>query len=368
MHAMIGALYEAAADREKWPNFLKLMADRYSAAVTQVVLGDPSDLTLRASWVHGADAATISKYVSYYYKLDPRKDKIVQLSGAVATYHDLVDDWDGFQRSEFFNDLLVPTDTQNGVQCPVGNRRSWFGTVAIMGPRVGTEAHLRELRELQPHMQRALQLVDQIATLRSRLAAAEDALDALSGAVIMTARDGRIVVANRAAQSLLRCGDALISVRGKLTAKRQTEAGQLQALITKSHDMATGKGFHSGGALQISRGDRRPLAVLVVPLRLGDARTGDGATVALFVRDPEVVPDQPEETLRALYGLTRSEASVALNLAAGLSINEIADSRDASVETARTQVKAILRKTDTGRQSELVKLLERQLGWLRAGP
>lgn len=58
-------------------------------------------------------------------------------------------------------------------------------------------------------------------------------------------------------------------------------------------------------------------------------------------------------------GLTRTEAEIALMLAEGLSLAEIAEARQTSIHTVRNQVKAALAKTGVRRQSDLVMLLDR---------
>ena len=63
---------------------------------------------------------------------------------------------------------------------------------------------------------------------------------------------------------------------------------------------------------------------------------------------------------RAHYGLTPAEIRVAESLAAGLSVRAIAERHGVTYETARTQLKAVLSKTGTSRQSELVSLLMRE--------
>jgi pimeloyl-ACP methyl ester carboxylesterase/DNA-binding CsgD family transcriptional regulator len=62
------------------------------------------------------------------------------------------------------------------------------------------------------------------------------------------------------------------------------------------------------------------------------------------------------EMLRSAFDLTPAEAEVMQALAEGLSIAEIAQSRDRSVETIRAQLKAIMAKTETRSQTELVRL------------
>ncbi len=61
--------------------------------------------------------------------------------------------------------------------------------------------------------------------------------------------------------------------------------------------------------------------------------------------------------LRGLYGLSRVEARLALGLARGMQVDELAVDTKVSIHTVRSQLKQIFRKTSTNRQAELVKLL-----------
>lgn len=61
--------------------------------------------------------------------------------------------------------------------------------------------------------------------------------------------------------------------------------------------------------------------------------------------------------LRSAYGLTQAEALLAVALCRGTSLGEFAAERGISIHTARTQLRALLSKTRTERQADLVGLL-----------
>lgn len=67
----------------------------------------------------------------------------------------------------------------------------------------------------------------------------------------------------------------------------------------------------------------------------------------------------PPHFLQQLFALTPTEATLARWLMTGRSINEYADERGVSIQTARTQLKAVLSKTGMRRQAELVAYLAR---------
>jgi DNA-binding CsgD family transcriptional regulator len=79
----------------------------------------------------------------------------------------------------------------------------------------------------------------------------------------------------------------------------------------------------------------------------------------LFVDDPndDAAPAQIDLYSRA-FRLTSAEARLAVHLASGASLTEAADAFGVTHNTVRAQLRAIFDKTETHRQSELVRLLQ----------
>jgi DNA-binding NarL/FixJ family response regulator len=86
-------------------------------------------------------------------------------------------------------------------------------------------------------------------------------------------------------------------------------------------------------------------------------RIRSGADLLVLITDPDRTPCFPDNVLRALYTFTPAETEVANGLLMGYSLQEIASLRHVTLGTVRIQVKSLLSKTGTGRQSELVRVL-----------
>src|SRR5262249_58164983 len=98
------------------------------------------------------------------------------------------------------------------------------------------------------------------------------------------------------------------------------------------------------------------------------ARRGRRRMAALPAADPGAAAAPPVEALCALYGLTAAEARLAAALAAGQSLQDYATASGIARCTARWQLQQVLAKTDTHRQSDLVRLiLAGPVGLLRTG-
>jgi len=76
-----------------------------------------------------------------------------------------------------------------------------------------------------------------------------------------------------------------------------------------------------------------------------------------IIHDPTARPELDPFVVAASFDLTPAEARVAVALARGASVADIAARHAVSTHTVRSQVKSVLFKTGTGRQAELVSLL-----------
>lgn len=106
----------------------------------------------------------------------------------------------------------------------------------------------------------------------------------------------------------------------------------------------------------------RPSASTVSVVHLVPMRSGlpdvSRDTVALLTLTPVSTRDAPDAGLiRALFELSAGEARVAASITHGRTIAQIAAGAGVSRETVRTQLKAVMAKTGTTRQAEVVALL-----------
>lgn len=98
----------------------------------------------------------------------------------------------------------------------------------------------------------------------------------------------------------------------------------------------------------------------IVPAAAAGRRLRMGRPYAtLFVYDPQRLPASRAEILRRQFGLTISEARLADLIASGFTLATAAERLRVTIGTVRNQLEQIFQKTDTHRQSDLVRLLMR---------
>lgn len=176
-----------------------------------------------------------------------------------------------------------------------------------------------------------------------------DMFDHLSCGAFLLAAGRRVVGTNRFARSHVNRG--LVLVQDRLRAQVREQDAALERLIGDVLDGGT-RG-RAQAALVLPRGGQLPLLVQCLPL----ASQGGSPHCALLAIDPEQKRVPNISVLRQAFGLTASEARLALCIADGLDIAEIAAAHKIAESTARSQLKAVFAKTGTRRQAELSALL-----------
>jgi len=197
------------------------------------------------------------------------------------------------------------------------------------------------------------------------------ALDLFSLGILIVDAACRLLHANAAADAILARGDGLSrTAGGHVVARSHAETQRLHRLVAAAASPAAADPSAAVAAVRVSRAEMRP-PLLVTVSTLPQARhalPGHPPMAVLLVADLQARAAPPIEALSALYGLTAAEARLAAALAAGQNLRDYATSSGIALCTARWQLQQVLAKTDTHRQSDLVRLiLAGPVGLLRAG-
>jgi DNA-binding CsgD family transcriptional regulator len=207
-----------------------------------------------------------------------------------------------------------------------------------------------------PHLSRALDLHLRFLQLRMNSECLGAGLDAFGHASFGLDQHGRIVVMNRLAEEMLKCGGLKI-IDGRLSATSTQTNKQLQSAIAHVIASGTHNGTSAGESFLLSRHERDPLVVTAIPFLSHALDSNDQLRALVFLVDPSAQPKSRATVLRGLFRLTPTECKLSDLLAAGKDIKEIATSIGITLETARFHLKRILAKTGLHRQAELVRLI-----------
>lgn len=100
------------------------------------------------------------------------------------------------------------------------------------------------------------------------------------------------------------------------------------------------------------------MLVTPLPTSLAASLAAEGARpVMIALHDLAREVPMPMAILREVFGLTMAEARLAIGLCDGKSLGEIAGEQQVAMSTLRFHLSALLAKTETRRQSDLVRRL-----------
>jgi DNA-binding CsgD family transcriptional regulator len=171
---------------------------------------------------------------------------------------------------------------------------------------------------------------------------------------MFTDKDGRVIETNQAAERILRLADGLTIRNGLICARRSFETAKLAELI--AHATAATGSHPSAGCLLIGRDGGRPAYIVrIAPVTAGVV--GYDLPMAMVLVS---APDEnrvSESELSELYGLSPAESRLAIAVAFGKRLNDLANQFGLKITTLRTQLSSILKKCEVERQSDLVRLV-----------
>ena len=358
---LVGHIYDAALDSALWPSVLKQV--RKTIGGTNMVFqgGPKNPMACTFVYSDGVPDEGPREYMEYYSAIDPRFAHFMR-NPRTPIHHDYLHiDEKGIGRSEYYA-WLAGQGLKYYIASPVLNEDNTLAILSLQRSPQQGHVQTRDIdvfSKLIPHFTRAVQISQRFNDLDLQRAATLEALDHMPFGVILVDSRGKILALNRTAGEVVEQCDGLSITRSGLAAATAQATSELRSLIARSAQTMAGESLSPGGQLALARPSmKRPLSVLVAPLHLREVEWSKRTpTVAVFVSDPERTAKAPAETISRLYGLTPAEARLVVQLIGGRSVAEAADELRITSATARNQLKAVFRKTETHRQSDLVRLV-----------
>jgi DNA-binding CsgD family transcriptional regulator len=212
------------------------------------------------------------------------------------------------------------------------------------------------VERLVPHLDRVYLLSKKFLGMAQQSTALAEVMDRLPAGILLLDEGGRVALRNRSARRILRRRDGFQLEDGMLSAHDPESNEALQAMIRDV--VPIGAAVDAGGTLAARRSAGRP-AYPVSVSRLLPGESVQDIVACVLVSDPDHALAPAVELMRSLHDLTRAEGELVGQLAGGRTIEEAARARGVSVNTMRSHLKHVFRKTGTNRQGDLVQLVLR---------
>ncbi|MBP0493560.1 hypothetical protein [Roseomonas indoligenes] len=354
--ALIADIYLSATDlaaRARVPAALARAVGGVSAALWMVDprTGHPVSELLTNLPQEGA-----TLYHQYYHRLDPWLAQSGRMTwNAVMHGAELIPDAE-LARSEYYNDFGCRIGTFHVIGSRMTLRAdpaAAFGALSVLRPKeqdAFSAGQAARLQRLLPHLQRAWQVAIQLAapggpaaSLNWDLGVAA-MMEGIRTAAVVTDGHGRVRLANSAAERLDGAGGLILRGAPPDRVLRLEREADTHRLLVAIADAARG-----GPGLEclFSLGVAGPCRITVSPL-LRKVAGGVGWTLVLITPEALTADETTLQRAQRLFGFTRTEAEVALALAAGQSPAEIAEARGVRISTIRSQLVSAQDKAEAG--------------------
>jgi DNA-binding CsgD family transcriptional regulator len=228
----------------------------------------------------------------------------------------------------------------------------WLDLATLYMPMPGHEVP-RAVRDgieaLLPPIAKAMEAGRLFRALTRSYAMLLDLFDRLDFAAAFCTGGGRVLICNRRFREMTAERDALWRDGDALVAPRPADTHRLRRLIADAL---------SGAAVGIATLPRRSGALPLVlrAIAVDEAQVARDPVTLLVAIDPEAGSRVSADGLAALGLLSEAELDVCRHLVRGLSLAEVAAQRDTSLETARTQSKAVQAKLACRNRLDLLRL------------
>lgn len=362
--ATIGAIYETALNSEKWSGALDRLASNVGGhgaimMVNDAVLNELQITVMSAKYPDFNAKEYLASKIS--------GDELRWLNALDALpAKTIVKDVDVWPDRAAYDQMpsvawLKSRGLYHRCAARLCGHGGWKDFVAIMYDlnREGiTRSEESCLGVFLPHLARAIETQRPFVLLEKRYRAVLSELDRLGIGVMILRGDREVIIFNKEADRVLDAGDGLRrDASSKLLADDAADMARLSQTILAAANAAAMESESEGGVLSIGRrSQKQAYSVDIVPFR------EDGAEfckpfvgLIVFVIDPEHRAMISVNGLARAYGLTESETMVCHLIVDGLTAREIADNRDVTPDTVKTQTSSIFSKTNTRNRAELVR-------------
>lgn len=360
---LVAGFYAACLEPANWADILVRLKDAVRADVCALGSHDFATGSGRLEQAVNIDAVYLTAYSEGLGRHNPwlqQQDRL-PAPGSVRTGQMLAEDADVID-GPFYREWLEPQNLFHhifGILDSNGSNVDYLLFARSREKGAFWEDDLALLSRLLPnlrqglHAGRVLRRTDEMNRLQAH------ALDVLPIGVMILSAAGSVLLANRLARDVISGEPAFYVGNNGLGLRLPSGRTRFRDIVSAAALRPVLDGTGEIHATSVVReGGGRPLTVMTLTLDAPDRIRAPGDPAAIvFIGDPERPSEVDPRRLIRLYGLSRAEARVAVQLAKGQRLDQVAEALGLTYETVRKHLKQIFSKTYTDRQAELVRTM-----------
>lgn len=375
----IGLIYEAGLDSDKWPFVLQALCDELDADKAQILYLEPREYMISFACCYGFDPFThnisAGRFRNYFFDDPIAQYGISHLNEVFANQRAV--DIDTLNASGMQREIRQPEGMAHMLTTFLTDGSlDWSGFCFFRNadqPQFSADDEIT-LSRYTDHLKRATYFHKSMAGAANFKHLQNAVLDTLDSGIVVVDELHDVVICNKSAQQSIDNSGVLRLKDSRLTCRYSKE----NALLHESIDQALGADAHYSSKRKIAvrlRGSdfSKNLLMVTTPLQVQNleeknqhlpmlkahytARIPSRKHALISLCAPQSVSGHSQEMLQNLFGLTPAEAALADMLADDFSLESASEELGRAVGTARIQLQSIFEKTDTNRQSSLIRLI-----------
>ena len=360
---ILASLYDAMLDDRHWPATSALIDEACGSTGNALMVGEGPKDDLRVLFVglyyRGQRREDLEReYLEIYHPIDERVPRFRQLPDSRLVHITDLYTAEELKTSPTYNEIMLRGKHQDSLNVrmdgPDGSHMTWG-----IGDPVASDGwaspQVAMVRAMLPHIRQFVRVRQALVRAEAHNTTVAALLDNPRIGVLHLDRRGQIIAANDRARSLLRHGDGLSEEDGALRARAPGDQFRLQQLMTDA--LPTSGAVTVSGSMRLGRSSGLPpFVVHVKPVGVPHPDYGARHVAALvLIVDPgrRIDPGLVATTL----GLTPMESQVAVWLAEGKSVQDMAEATRHTRDAIYWHLKHIYKKQSISRQADLVRLV-----------
>ncbi|MCB5206493.1 helix-turn-helix transcriptional regulator [Methylovorus mays] len=368
---LVDILYQTLEDNTVWKKFFDEVAQAIDVNIVHMLGVDKKHTAL--SYSDGANMPAHGEltYIQNYHSIDPRVPIVFGTETMKWVHcHQHLDEV-FVANNPFYQEFLIPYGLRYMSACKVvddDNAIIIFST--LRKPEQGPlpDEALSFLDGLMPHLARVCRLTVKNYVYSTQALVGHALINKLRQAVVLATTTGDVVHINEAASTLLRQSSGVYISNNKLQFPFPYDQEFYQVCHRLEQEnfrppLSAGSKGTEFTTLKVryTKADGQTdsiyafITMLIPEQMMGTF--GLRPLIMVFFYHPEADTTIDPSLLTAAFGLSPAECRIAIYLAEGCSLKEIARKLDVQFDTIRKQLQSIYHKTSTNRQPELIRLL-----------
>ena len=362
---VLASLYDAMLDDTHWPATSALMDEACGVVGNALLVGEGPKKDIQILFVglyyRGQRRTDLEReYLEVYHPINECIPRLRELpAGHLVHFKDLLTA-EELKTSRTYNELFLRGKYQNGLNVlldgPGGSRMTWGLGDPVASDGWGA-SQIAMITTLLPHIRQFVRVRQALVRAQAGDTTVTALLENPRIGILHLDRRGRILAVNDRGRSILRHGKGLSDRDGVLQARAPDDQGRLARLVAEA--LPTSSAVPVSGSMLLGRAlGVPPLVMHVKPVGVPPPDYGARPVAALVLlvepgHHPLVAPAVVARTL----GLTPAESQVAVWLAEGRSVRDMATAMGLTENAIYWHLKQIYQKLPISRQVDLVRLV-----------